>query len=252
MTIVIPMAGASSRFFNAGYEVPKYMLQFPDGETMFEKSVSSFKAYFNIAEFDFVVNSAVSGPGIEAIIPNYCRKLGIKYYRIYDTKRLTRGQAETVFECLQAFDKKGSGETLTIFNIDTILHLFEIPTNNMAAGFHAFYDIDADEAKWSFADVDDITLVIKKTAEKKKIGPWCSTGLYYFCSCRYFSNLYLEAQKDNYYNYYIAPLFNLIDTDERKYGDLNALPKVLPCRKQDVTFVGVPEEYEAYKKTFEK
>ena len=248
MTIVIPMAGASSRFFNAGYEVPKYMLQFPDGETMFEKSVSSFKSYFNIAEFNFVVNSSVSGPGIEMIIPNYCKKIGIKYYRIYDVKRLTRGQAETVFECLQAFGKEFSKESLFIFNIDTILHFFELPSDNMCAGFHAFYDIDADEHKWSFADADETTLVIKKTAEKQKVGPWCSTGLYYFHSCEFFASLYLDAQADNNYNYYIAPLYNLINHEY--YND--ELPKILICRKQDVTFVGVPEEYEAYRKTFEK
>ncbi len=244
------MAGASSRFFNAGYEVPKYMLQFPDGETMFEKSVSSFKSYFNIAEFDFVVNSAVSGPGIETIIPNYCKKIGIKYYRVHDVKRLTRGQAETTFECLQAFNKESSNETLIIFNIDTILDFFELPEKIMCAGFHAFYDVDADESKWSFADADETTLVLKKTAEKQKVGPWCSTGLYYFQSCSFFSNLYKNAQGDNNYNYYIAPLYNLIE--HRFYSNKKQLPRILVCRKQDVTFVGVPEEYEAYVKSFEK
>ena len=42
---VIPMAGLSSRFFKAGYEVPKYQLDLC-GKTVFARSLESFKAYF--------------------------------------------------------------------------------------------------------------------------------------------------------------------------------------------------------------
>ncbi|MBD6989485.1 capsular biosynthesis protein, partial [Vibrio parahaemolyticus] len=43
--IIIPMAGMSSRFFNAGYDKPKYMLE-ARGVTLFEHSILSFKKYF--------------------------------------------------------------------------------------------------------------------------------------------------------------------------------------------------------------
>ena len=48
MYIIIPMAGESSRFFNAGYTVPKYMLPL-GSETVFDKAIKSFKDYFNNA-----------------------------------------------------------------------------------------------------------------------------------------------------------------------------------------------------------
>ena len=40
MYIIIPMAGESSRFFNAGYTVPKYMLPL-GSETVFDKAIKS-------------------------------------------------------------------------------------------------------------------------------------------------------------------------------------------------------------------
>ena len=44
--IIIPMAGKSSRFFNEGYEVPKYMLSLNEDSNVFKEAVKSFKKYF--------------------------------------------------------------------------------------------------------------------------------------------------------------------------------------------------------------
>ena len=54
--IVIPMLGRSSRFFNAGYSIPKYQLPL-GGETVFTKVVRSFEAYFNLEHFLFLVRT---------------------------------------------------------------------------------------------------------------------------------------------------------------------------------------------------
>ena len=51
--IVLPMAGASSRFYNAGYTVPKYMLPLGN-ETVFDKSVKSFEKMFWYDKFIFI------------------------------------------------------------------------------------------------------------------------------------------------------------------------------------------------------
>ncbi|TOM80696.1 capsular biosynthesis protein, partial [Vibrio parahaemolyticus] len=52
--IIIPMAGMSSRFFKAGYDKPKYMLE-AHGKTLFEHSVESFEALFLDTKFLFIV-----------------------------------------------------------------------------------------------------------------------------------------------------------------------------------------------------
>ena len=270
MTIVIPMAGASSRFYDAGYLVPKYMLPVSPESNMFKESVKSFDTYFSKAEFIFVVNSAVGGDDITDTVRKYCNELGIKFFRIYDIRRLTRGQAETVFEALQYFRKEDSSESLTIFNIDTILKNWTVPVmaGYCKLGFHAFNDPEADKRKYSFARTLSNTpgdvyknyrlyeegksqtpyydYILKDSAEKEKVGPWCSTGLYWFSEIRMFSKLYRKAQHQDSYNYYIAPLFAVQDSEIEMHERL-----VFPCKKEDVTFVGVPEEYETYIKQLE-
>ena len=52
--IVIPMLGKSSRFTNAGYNLPKYMLPVKD-KSVFCWSMSSFENYFTTEEFLFLV-----------------------------------------------------------------------------------------------------------------------------------------------------------------------------------------------------
>ena len=44
--IVIPMAGLSSRFFKAGFEVPKYQLKINDSY-VFDLALKSFIQYFD-------------------------------------------------------------------------------------------------------------------------------------------------------------------------------------------------------------
>ena len=51
--IVIPMAGLSSRFFDAGFDKPKYALE-AHGRTLFFHSVGSFGHYFDEVPFLFI------------------------------------------------------------------------------------------------------------------------------------------------------------------------------------------------------
>ncbi|HEX2545907.1 MAG TPA: capsular biosynthesis protein, partial [Ramlibacter sp.] len=71
--IVIPMAGNSSRFYQAGFTRPKYEL--PVGkDTLFARCVGSFEAYFASESFLFVCR-----PGVDAerFVHAECAKLGL-------------------------------------------------------------------------------------------------------------------------------------------------------------------------------
>src|ERR1700712_1024260 len=62
--IVIPMAGNSRRFTEAGYDRPKFMLML-SGESLFAHSVRSFERYFAEEEFLFIAREDFSaGPFI--------------------------------------------------------------------------------------------------------------------------------------------------------------------------------------------
>ena len=52
--IVIPMAGLSSRFFKAGFDVPKYQLKVDD-DYVFDLALKSFERYFDTELFVIVL-----------------------------------------------------------------------------------------------------------------------------------------------------------------------------------------------------
>lgn len=92
MTIIIPMAGLSSRFTKAGYTLPKYMLYVKE-KSLFNLAVSSFEKYFTTCRFVFIVRDVYDTP---RFVEEECKLIGISNYKIIITEP-TRGQAETVY-----------------------------------------------------------------------------------------------------------------------------------------------------------
>ena len=74
--IVIPMAGMSRRFFDAGYSRPKYELPL-DGQTLFGCCLRSFEHYFGSERFVFVHRHAF---GADDFIARECDRLGLDDY----------------------------------------------------------------------------------------------------------------------------------------------------------------------------
>lgn len=239
MIIVIPMAGDSSRFFNKGYDVPKFMLPYA-GRTIFDECLDSFSKYYSSAKFVFIIKENYDGQifQVEDFVNQHCRSLVIKDYTLVKLEKTTKGQAETVQVGLKTTGLDSSDEELVIFNIDTFRYSLDIPEYKWNALFDAYEDMSADEKKYSFAKADNLGRIVM-TAEKSKIGPWVSTGLYIFKSAVLYSNLYNRVSKDKNYNYYIAPLFNYIDNSY-----------ILKCDIRDVVFAGTPDEYQTICKHF--
>ncbi len=90
--IVIPMAGQSRRFTEAGYTVPKYMLPL-HGRSVFAHAVASFDRYFHSHPFLFIARDVA---GTADFIATECRNLGIADVRVALLEHPTAGQAETV------------------------------------------------------------------------------------------------------------------------------------------------------------
>ena len=55
--IIIPMAGKSSRFYKAGFDVPKFMLNVYKNSDVFTEAVLSFKKFFTTDFFVFIHRS---------------------------------------------------------------------------------------------------------------------------------------------------------------------------------------------------
>lgn len=238
------MAGLSSRFFKQGYKQPKYKL-IAHGETLFAHSVKSFKEYFDDEYFLFIIRDVYETKNfVEKEVIN----LGIKKYSIVALDCETRGQAETVRKGVELCSQDITYELkkdIIIFNIDTFRPEFRKPYLELLGdGYLEVFK--GSGTNWSFArPLSSSGTKVIETAEKNPISQLCSTGLYHFKSWDIYEKAYssyLNTEKSNWVNgeLYIAPLYNeLIKLGyEIHYNEID---------RKDVTFCGVPSEYEEFK-----
>ena len=236
--IVIPMAGLSSRFTKAGYELPKYMLEL-NGLTLFEHAILSFEKYFATEEFLFIALD--NEFGVKDFILNKVRELKIANCRTVIFPEPTRGQAETVY--LGLLQVGYDDVPMTIFNIDTFRPGFIFPEQFDLFAIDGYLEtFIGSGANWSNIMPVDSTDRVSLTAEKQEISKYCCTGLYYWKSSRLFcdlvqENMQIPVTEFQGNEYYIAPMYN----------DLIAEGKDIRFNVIDrsaVVFCGTPEEYQ--------
>jgi len=230
-TIVIPMAGVSRRFSEAGYTVPKYMLDL-GGRSVFAHAVGSFSAYFATAPFLFVARDIAGTPDF---IAAECAALGIGHARVHLLDAPTAGQAETVELGLADVP---ADTAITIFNIDTFRPGFRYPVFTDSAGYLEVFR--GSGPNWSYVrPAPGPEPLVLETAEKRPISNLCCTGLYHFAQVGQFRDaLAKERVRPSAAELYVAPLYNALIAAGTKvhYAVVAA---------EDVVFCGVPAEYEA-------
>ena len=232
--IVIPMAGLSSRFFTAGFDVPKYQLKIND-YYVFDLALKSFEKYFDTELFVIVLRDCFN---TKAFVESRLRALKIKQYKIKVLDFETQGQAETVFLGIDDPDISDN-EPLYIFNIDTFRYGFTKPDFiNECAGYLEVFHGDGEH--WSFIEIDDTDTVVR-TTEKQRISDLCSDGLYYFASKFLYMKLLAEAKQQQLLvnnELYIAPIYNLLIQQgaQVRYHCINS---------NEIDFCGTPDEYAA-------
>ena len=235
MTIVIPMAGLSSRFMKAGYTLPKYML-YVKNKSLFRLAVESFEKYFETVRFVFIARDVFD---TERFIKEECEQLGIKDFSVVMLDQPTRGQAETVIKGVEGAGIKDD-ESILIFNIDTFRPGFSFPEK--IKEWDGYLEVfEGSGANWSYAktESDDSTRVIE-TAEKQEISTHCSTGIYYFKKAGEFVAAYNENLVHpikGVPELYVAPLYNFLIRDGKNIH-IDIIPRT------SVIFCGVPQEYE--------
>ncbi len=231
---VIPMAGLSSRFFRAGFTLPKFQLQ-AHGDTLFAHAVNSFSAYFSSDRFLFIVRED------EFDSVNFVRRessrLGIQDVDIFVLDQPTRGQAETVALALEKY----SAEDLYIFNIDTFRPGYTKPHFcGVASGYLETFI--GSGKNWSNVEpLAPFSDRVKRTAEKQEISEYCCTGLYYWASATAYKHYYqqynqLDTQQLTGGEQYIAPMYNLAiaQGDDIRFSVIE---------NDAVIFCGTPDEY---------
>jgi NDP-sugar pyrophosphorylase family protein len=228
---IIPMAGRSQRFLDAGYALPKHRLNLW-GSTVFRHVIESFRNYFASDEFLFICRK----DGNDAqFIREELADCAIERYEINVLPHDTCGQAETVYLGTRTIP---ASTEIFIFNIDTFRPGFQKP--DFLPSCDGYLEVFRGEGeRWSFVLPGDKGDVIQ-TAEKMRISDLCSNGLYYFGKKFLFDEAFAEqlsADRTVKGEHYISPLYNyLIKQGKRiRYKSVEG-SKIINC--------GTPEEYE--------
>ena len=228
------MLGKSSRFFNAGYVVPKFQLVLRE-ETIFSLSTRSFEKYFKSEAFLFLVRKDYESKSFVAAEVN---KLGIKDYRIIEFSSETRGQADSVFIGLRNYH---DDVPLLIFNIDTIRYNFCYPlAKDTGDGFLEVFKGEGEN--WSFIEPGAGTSVLR-TTEKERISDLCSNGLYFFSRTTDFREAfdsYISSGNQVQGELYVAPLYNYLILHGRDI-------RYQLVESSLINHCGTPEDYERLK-----
>lgn len=237
--IVIPMAGMSRRFREAGYLQPKYMLDL-HGRTLFAHAVGSFAAYFDTEAFLFIARDE---PGVADFVAREVAVLGVAYARTVILPRPTLGQADTVRLGLHDAAVDG-GTPLTIFNIDTFRPGFRYPASSWMDEADGYLEVmRGTDPGFSFVlPAPGQGNRVSATAEKAVISDLASTGLYWFRHAADFLDAMAgggtAAQAHG--EQYVAPLYNALIARglDVRYQEVPA-GQVIPC--------GIPAQYHALK-----
>ncbi|MGU3560231.1 capsular biosynthesis protein [Methylobacterium radiotolerans] len=237
--IVIPMAGLSRRFLEKGYDRPKYMLDL-HGTSVFSHAIGSFSKLFHTEDFLFIARSVND---TERFILLECERLGLRNFRIIILDHETAGQAETVE--IGLFEINASEHMpVTVFNIDTFRHGFEFPKTTWFSRSDGYLEVFRGKgANWSYVEPDttEPEPKVRRTTEKIPISDLCCNGLYHFGRTSDFHDaLRMERLQQSSSELYVAPLYNHLLMMGRQIH-------YLLISDWQLTFCGIPEEYEAIK-----
>ena len=210
MNVLIPMAGAGSRFQKAGYTFPKPLIEV-NGKPMIQLVVENL----NIdARHIFVVQK------------EHYDKYNLKHLlnlispdcKIVQVDGMTEGAACTT---LLAKEFINNDEPLIFANSDQFLDwdsnefMYSMEADEIDGGMLTF---TATHPKWSFAKLDEDGLVTK-VAEKKPISDIATAGIYYWKHGKDYVKYAEEMIESNIrFNneFYVCPVFNQAIQDGKK------------------------------------
>lgn len=231
MNIVIPMAGAGSRFSQVGFKTPKPLIEV-HGKPMYQWATNSLpleqctNLIFIIRQDEFT----------EQLITDINRTYAAYQPKIKILDHLTRGQAETVY---LARDLMNLTQATLIHNADTAFESMQLPDQNSFGGLVVF-EPALNDARWSFAKAaHQNSDQVVEVREKKIISRHASTGTYYFADTAWLMYVIRDSMDQGLTEqgeFYIAPLYN------RAIGEGQAV-QILHCN--NFTCLGTPEELEA-------
>jgi len=234
INIVIPMAGAGSRFVDAGFTVPKPFIDVC-GVVMIERVLENLKVsnarYILIARDEHLVSEKAS---FELLREKYnCEILTVD--------KLTEGAACTILLSCWFIN---NDEPLLLANSDQIveMNIADFINDSIERKLHgSILTFPANHPKWSYAKIDGNGHLVE-LREKEVISEHATVGLYYYQRGRDFVNSAIQmiANNDRVNNeFYTAPAYN--------YSVQNGLTiGIYDIAEAQMYGLGTPEDLDIY------
>ena len=236
VNIVVPMAGRGSRFAVAGYRDPKPLIDV-FGKTMIEAVIENLTPkqpfqFIFICQRQHYIDYELEGV--------FKRSLGTAW-RCVQIDDVTEGAACTVLKAEHLIDTECS---LVIANSDQLVdcdinEFLERADKLVVDGL--IMTFPADDEKWSYVSVDASGFGTE-VAEKRRISPHATVGIYHFASGHAFVNAAKAMIRKSIRvndEFYVAPVYNELIQD----GARIALWEI---QKNAMHGLGTPNDLVAY------
>ena len=210
MNVLIPMAGAGSRFAAAGYTFPKPLIEV-NGKPMIQVVVENLnieahyifivqREHYDKYHLNYLLNAIAPGCSV-VMIPG-----------------MTEGAACTTLLAKELID---NGDPLIIANSDQFVEwnsnecLYAFNADSIDAGIVTF---ESNHPKWSYAKLNEQGFV-SEVAEKKPISDHATVGIYFWKKgsdyVKYAEQMIAKDIRVNN-EFYVAPVFNEAIADGKK------------------------------------
>ena len=218
INIVIPMAGAGSRFAEAGFEKPKPFIDV-SGDPMIIRVLENLTCenarYILIAREDHLIKEKQLVREIENNYPVVFHPIG----------HLTEGATCTVLHARKFIN---NNEPMIIANSDQIVdvnfqgYVNDCLDRDLDGSIMTFKDPEKNN-KWSFARINSGGLV-EEVREKVAISDLATVGIYMYRKGKYFVNAAIDMIVENERvnnEFYVCPVYNYAIRNDNRIGVYN-------------------------------
>lgn len=210
MNVLIPMAGAGTRFASAGYTFPKPLIEV-DGKPMIQVVVENLNIEAN---YTFIVQKE----HYEKYSLQYLLNLIAPNCNIVQADGLTEGAACTTLLAKEFIDNDAplvmaNSDQFVEWNSNECLYAFN--ADGIDGGILTF---KSTHPKWSYAKLDDSGFV-SEVAEKKPISDNATVGIYFWKKGSDYVKYAEQMIKKNIRvnnEFYVCPVFNEAINDGKK------------------------------------
>lgn len=241
LNIVIPMAGRGSRFAQAGYEMPKPLIDV-GGQPMIDVVIDNIRPAVphrfificlqeHLDRYDLENHLKAKSPGCE-VVP---------------VREVTEGAACTVLLSERLINEEDS---LMIANSDQyVVGKIDAYLNRLSGNDGLIMTMKANDSKWSYIKYNEYGYVTM-VREKEVISDEATVGIYNFAHGRdfvYYAKKMIAADIRVNGEFYVAPVYNMMIEDGKKIAYYN-----VGNVEGGMYGLGTPDDLKIYLETFIK